>query len=57
MSLFIGFVVGSITLAVSSLVFLWLYGSFWTTLLVLFVGGKLLNLVEESNLYSLNHFV
>ncbi|KAL0889972.1 hypothetical protein Bca101_013955 [Brassica carinata] len=38
-SLFIGFVIGSITLAVSSLVFLWLYGSFWTTLLFLFVGG------------------
>ncbi|CAH8298556.1 unnamed protein product [Eruca vesicaria subsp. sativa] len=38
-SLFIGFVVGSITLAVSSLIFLWLYGSFWTTLLFLFVGG------------------
>ncbi|CAF2011152.1 hypothetical protein Bca4012_079030 [Brassica carinata] len=38
-SLFIGFVVGSITLAISSLVFLWLYGSFWTTLMFLFLGG------------------
>ncbi|KAL1190926.1 DnaJ protein ERDJ3B [Cardamine amara subsp. amara] len=38
-SLFIGFVVGSVTLAISGLVLLWLYGSFWTTLLFLFFGG------------------
>ncbi|WZZ36701.1 hypothetical protein YC2023_020102 [Brassica napus] len=41
-SLFIGFVVGFITVAISSLVLLWLYGSFWTTLLFLFSGRKLL---------------
>ncbi|CAH2044604.1 unnamed protein product [Thlaspi arvense] len=38
-ALFIGFVVGSITLAISGLVLLWIYGSFWTTLLFLFFGG------------------
>ncbi|XP_010471995.1 PREDICTED: uncharacterized protein LOC104751689 [Camelina sativa] len=38
-SLFIGFVVGSVTLAISGLILLWLYGSFWTTLLFLFFGG------------------
>ncbi|EOA13006.1 hypothetical protein CARUB_v10026000mg [Capsella rubella] len=38
-ALFIGFVVASATLAISGLVLLWLYGSFWTTLLFLFFGG------------------
>ncbi|CAH8279047.1 unnamed protein product [Arabidopsis lyrata] len=38
-ALFIGFVVGSVILAISGLVLLWLYGSFWTTLLFLFFVG------------------
>uniref|UniRef100_A0A1J3HZA6 DnaJ-like protein subfamily C member 14 n=1 Tax=Noccaea caerulescens TaxID=107243 RepID=A0A1J3HZA6_NOCCA len=46
-SLFIGFVVGAITLAISGLVLLWLYGSFWTTLLFLFLGGLAFMLKHE----------
>ncbi|KAG7537269.1 DnaJ domain [Arabidopsis suecica] len=38
-ALFVGFVVGSVILAISGLVLLWLYGSFWTTLFFLFFGG------------------
>ncbi|XP_010442423.1 PREDICTED: uncharacterized protein LOC104725453 [Camelina sativa] len=46
-SLFIGFVVGSVTLAISGLVLLWLYGSFWTTLLFLFFGGLAFKMKHE----------
>ncbi|KAI3690887.1 hypothetical protein L2E82_49099 [Cichorium intybus] len=38
-ALFVGFTIGLLLLAVSGVVFLWLYGSFWTTLLVLLFGG------------------
>lgn len=38
-ALFVGFTIGLLLLAVSGVVFLWLYGSFWTTLLVLLIGG------------------
>ncbi|CAN8255646.1 unnamed protein product [Cochlearia groenlandica] len=46
-ALFIGFVIGSITLAISALVLLWIYGSFWTTLLFLFFGGLAFMLKHE----------
>ncbi|XP_010524741.1 PREDICTED: uncharacterized protein LOC104802710 [Tarenaya hassleriana] len=39
MLVFLGFVVGLISLAVFGLVLLWLYGSFWTTLLFIIFGG------------------
>lgn len=38
-ALFVGFTIGLLLLAVSGIVFLWLYGSFWTTLIVLLFGG------------------
>ncbi|KAL7594237.1 hypothetical protein Lser_V15G31395 [Lactuca serriola] len=38
-ALFVGFTIGLLLLAVSGFVFLWLYGSFWTTLAVLLFGG------------------
>lgn len=37
--IFVGFTVGILVAAISGTVFLWLYGSFWTTLLVIFLGG------------------
>lgn len=38
-TLFVGFTLGLLLLAVSGIVFLWMYGSFWTTLIVLACGG------------------
>lgn len=36
---FIGFTLGILILVLSGAVFLWLYGSFWTTTLFVFLGG------------------
>ncbi|KAG2721254.1 hypothetical protein I3760_02G072900 [Carya illinoinensis] len=36
---FAGFTLAILTVAVSGTVFLWFYGSFWTTALVIFLGG------------------
>ncbi|MFS7962690.1 putative DnaJ domain, cleavage inducing molecular chaperone, Jiv, Chaperone J-domain superfamily [Helianthus anomalus] len=38
-ALFVGFTLGLLLLVVSGIVFLWLYGSFWTTLTVLAIAG------------------
>ncbi|KAK8548862.1 hypothetical protein V6N12_061766 [Hibiscus sabdariffa] len=38
-AVFIGFTLAMLVVAVSGSVFLWFYGSFWTTLLVIFIGG------------------
>ncbi|XP_076926523.1 uncharacterized protein LOC143589722 [Bidens hawaiensis] len=38
-AVFAGFTLGLLLFAVSGIVFLWLYGSFWTTLLVLTISG------------------
>lgn len=39
MGVFIGFTLAIITIAISGIVLLWLYGSFWTTSLIIFFGG------------------
>lgn len=46
-ALFVGFTIGLLLLAVSGILFLWLYGSFWTTLAVLIVGGVAFMLSHE----------
>nr|GEX36618.1 chaperone DnaJ-domain superfamily protein [Tanacetum cinerariifolium] len=46
-ALFVGFTIGLLLLAVSGIVFLWLYGSFWTTLAVLIIGGITFMLSHE----------
>ncbi|KAL4579227.1 hypothetical protein LXL04_015365 [Taraxacum kok-saghyz] len=46
-AVFVGFTIGLLLLAVSGIVFLWLYGSFWTTLLVLLFGGTAFMLSHE----------
>ncbi|XP_071701965.1 uncharacterized protein [Rutidosis leptorrhynchoides] len=38
-ALFVGFTIGLLLLAVSGIIFLWIYGSFWTTSIVLAIGG------------------
>lgn len=42
-----GFTLGILVLAISGTIFLWLYGSFWTTLLVIFLGGLAFGLSRE----------
>ncbi|XP_015867831.3 uncharacterized protein LOC107405311 [Ziziphus jujuba] len=37
---FVGFTLAILVVAISGSLFLWLYGSFWTTLLVIFLGGS-----------------
>ncbi|PON93134.1 Terminal organelle assembly protein [Trema orientale] len=44
---FVGFTLGILVAAVSGTVFLWLYGSFWTTVLVIFLGGLAFALSHE----------
>ncbi|KAK9075580.1 hypothetical protein SSX86_003905 [Deinandra increscens subsp. villosa] len=46
-ALFVGFTLGLLLLAVSGIVFLWLYGSFWTTLIVLVIGGATFTFSRE----------
>lgn len=36
---FIGFMLAILLVALSGALFLWLYGSFWTTVLVIVIGG------------------
>ncbi|XVF66067.1 hypothetical protein PTKIN_Ptkin10aG0004400 [Pterospermum kingtungense] len=38
-AVFIGFTLAMLVVAVFGVIFLWFYGSFWTTLLVIFLGG------------------
>ncbi len=42
---FVGFTLGILVVAISGTVLLWLYGSFWTTVLVIFLGGDRLALL------------
>ncbi|KAF8401285.1 hypothetical protein HHK36_012218 [Tetracentron sinense] len=44
---FIGFILSFFVIAIFATVFLWLYGSFWTTGLVIFVGGFAFALSHE----------
>ncbi|KAF8394705.1 hypothetical protein HHK36_020922 [Tetracentron sinense] len=44
---FVGFTLAVLVIAFSATVFLWLYGSFWTTGLVIFVGGLAFSLSHE----------
>ncbi|KAI3825514.1 hypothetical protein L1987_07004 [Smallanthus sonchifolius] len=46
-ALFVGFTLGILLLSVSGIVFLWLYGSFWTTLIVLAIGGMAVTFSHE----------
>ena len=36
---FVGFTLAILVVAISGTVFLWFYGSFWTTAFVIFLGG------------------
>ncbi|WCJ23258.1 Chaperone DnaJ-domain superfamily protein [Euphorbia peplus] len=45
--LFIGITLGLLLFAISGAVFLWLYGSFWTTLSVIIIGGTSFMLSHE----------
>ncbi|XP_044499926.1 uncharacterized protein LOC123221220 [Mangifera indica] len=45
---FIGFTVAIIVVALSGAVFLWFYGSFWTTVFIIFLGGLAFKLNHES---------
>ncbi|XP_062108847.1 uncharacterized protein LOC133819581 [Humulus lupulus] len=45
--LFVGFTLGILVAAISGAIFLWLYGSFWTTVLVIFLGGLAFALSRE----------
>ncbi|KAJ0035230.1 hypothetical protein Pint_24292 [Pistacia integerrima] len=45
---FIGFTLAIIVVALLGTVFLWFYGSFWTTVLVIFLGGLAFKLSHES---------
>ncbi|KAL6186102.1 hypothetical protein ACLB2K_042224 [Fragaria x ananassa] len=44
---FIGFMLAILLVAFSGALFLWLYGSFWTTVLVIFFGGLAFTLSHE----------
>lgn len=44
---FIGFALGFLVIAIFSTVILWLYGSFWTTALVVLFGGSMLALRHD----------
>ncbi|EXB94365.1 DnaJ homolog subfamily C member 14 [Morus notabilis] len=44
---FVGFTIGILVVAISGTVFLWLYGSFWTTVLVILLGGLAFALSRE----------
>lgn len=44
---FVGFTLGILVVAISGTVLLWLYGSFWTTVLVIFLGGLAFMLSHE----------
>lgn len=38
-AVFVGLTVAMLVVAVFGTIFLWFYGSFWTTLMVIFLGG------------------
>lgn len=42
---FVGFTLAILVVAISGTVLLWIYGSFWTTGLVIFLGGDPLTLL------------
>ncbi|XP_040990979.1 uncharacterized protein LOC121238209 [Juglans microcarpa x Juglans regia] len=44
---FVGFTLAILTVAITGTVFLWFYGSFWTTALVIFFGGLAFMLSHE----------
>ncbi|KAF2310311.1 hypothetical protein GH714_007698 [Hevea brasiliensis] len=44
---FIGLTLGLLVVAISGTVFLWLYGSFWTTIFVIIIGGLAFMLSHE----------
>ena len=44
---FIGLVLGILILAIFAAISLWLYGSFWTTSLIIFIGGYFSYLLLE----------
>ncbi|XP_038991611.1 uncharacterized protein LOC120114899 [Hibiscus syriacus] len=46
-AVFIGFTLTMLVVAVFGSIFLWFYGSFWTTLLVIFLGGLAYSLSHE----------
>uniref|UniRef100_A0A803Q4P1 J domain-containing protein n=1 Tax=Cannabis sativa TaxID=3483 RepID=A0A803Q4P1_CANSA len=45
--LFVGFTLGILVAAISGAIFLWLYGSFWTTVFVIVLGGLAFALSRE----------
>ncbi|CAL2226623.1 unnamed protein product [Prunus armeniaca] len=45
--LFIGFMLSILVVAISGAIFLWFYGSFWTTALVIFLAGLAFTLSHE----------
>jgi hypothetical protein len=44
---FVGFTLAILFVAISGAVLLWFFGSFWTTVLVIFLGGKPLTLLFQ----------
>ncbi|GLT98944.1 hypothetical protein SLE2022_164160 [Rubroshorea leprosula] len=46
-AVFIGFTLAILVVAIFGTLFLWFYGSFWTTLLVIFLGGLAFSLSHE----------
>ncbi|XP_038720703.1 uncharacterized protein LOC120013105 isoform X2 [Tripterygium wilfordii] len=46
-TLFVGLTLGILIIGISGTVFLWFYGSFWTTALVIFLGGLAFMLSQE----------
>lgn len=47
MGVFLGFALASLVIAISGVVILWIYGSFWTTALIIFCGGLAFTLSHE----------
>ncbi|XWS08458.1 hypothetical protein CRYUN_Cryun40dG0004200 [Craigia yunnanensis] len=46
-AVFVGFTLAMLVVAVFGTIFLWFYGSFWTTLLVIFLGGLAFSFSHE----------
>lgn len=40
LGIFVGFAFAILVIAVSGAAFLWFYGNFWTTMLIIFLGGN-----------------
>ncbi|PIN23256.1 Molecular chaperone (DnaJ superfamily) [Handroanthus impetiginosus] len=45
--LFLGFIFTAVSIGIGALIFLWFYGSFWTTGLVIFLGGLAFGLSHD----------